>query len=49
VWVACSLSQRLVRIDPSTSSVDATLKVEGAPAALAVDGSGVVWVAVQPP
>jgi class 3 adenylate cyclase/streptogramin lyase len=49
VWVACSLSQRLVRIDPATSTVDATLKVNGAPGALAADGSGVVWVAVQPP
>jgi len=49
LWVACSLSQRVVRIDPSTSTVDATLKVDGVPGALAADDSGVVWVAVQPP
>jgi streptogramin lyase len=49
VWVACSRSQRLVRIDPSTSRVDATLRVDGLPGALTVDGSGAVWVAVQPP
>jgi streptogramin lyase len=49
VWVACSRSQRLVRIDPSTSEVNATLRVAGLPGALTVDGSGALWVAVQPP
>jgi len=49
VWVACSRSQRVVRIDPSTSKVGASVTVRGAPGALATDGAGVVWVAVQPP
>jgi streptogramin lyase len=49
VWVACSLSQRVVRIDPSTSRVGASLAVDGVPGAVATDGAGVVWVAVQPP
>jgi streptogramin lyase len=49
IWVACSRSQRMVRIDPSTSTVEETLRVDGVPGALAVDGSGAVWVAVQPP
>jgi len=49
VWVACSRSHRVVRIDPSTSKVGTSLRVDGAPGAVATDGAGVVWVAVQPP
>jgi streptogramin lyase len=48
VWVACSLSHEVVKIDPGTSVVVATLAVDGAPDAVSTDGDGSVWIAVRP-
>ena len=48
VWVACSTSRTLLRIDPRRQASGASLTLEGAPAALTADTTGAVWVAVGP-
>ena len=48
VWVACSLSQEVIRIDPGSYAVTARVPVDGAPDALVTDERGDVWVAVRP-
>jgi class 3 adenylate cyclase/sugar lactone lactonase YvrE len=48
VWVACSLSHEVMKIDPETSTVAATLAVDGAPDAVATDEADSVWIAVRP-
>jgi streptogramin lyase len=48
VWVACSSSRTLLRIDTGTRTAAGSLALEGAPAALTTDGDGSVWVAVRP-
>ena len=47
VWVSCSASHAVVRLDPATGEVVATLPVAGPPGPLAVDEQGNVWVGVQ--
>jgi len=49
VWVACRASGSVLRIDPQTRTVSALLATGGAPADLAADDDGRVWVAVGPP
>ena len=46
VWVACRASGTLVRIDPGSRTVTATLSVDGAPVAVTADDGGIVWLAV---
>lgn len=48
VWVACSTSRTMLRIDPTTREVAGSIALDGAPAALTVDADGAVWVAVRP-
>jgi streptogramin lyase len=48
VWVACSTSRTMLRIDPATRDVAGSVALDGAPSALTVDGDGAVWVAVRP-
>jgi DNA-binding beta-propeller fold protein YncE len=48
VWVACSTSRTVLRIDPATREVGESIPLDGAPSALAVDADGAVWVAVRP-
>ena len=48
VWVACSTSRTMLRIDPATRHVAGSIAMDGAPAALTVDADGAVWVAVRP-
>jgi len=48
VWVACSTSRTVLRIDPATREVAEPIALDGAPSALAVDADGAVWVAVRP-
>jgi YVTN family beta-propeller protein len=47
VWVGCAQSGRVVLIDTDTSSVTATLAVDGDPIALTAADDGSVWVAVS--
>ena len=46
VWVANSGDGTVSRIDPSTNSVVATIRVGNSPLGIAV-GAGYVWVTVQ--
>lgn len=48
VWVACALSQRVMRFDPDGARAPVSLPVAGAPQALTVAQDGSVWVAVRP-
>jgi class 3 adenylate cyclase/streptogramin lyase len=48
VWVACSTSRTMLRIDPGTRAAVGSLEMEGAPTALTTDADGSVWVAVRP-
>ncbi len=48
VWVACTASRTLIRIDPGERTVADSLALEGAPAALTTDEDGSVWLAVGP-
>lgn len=48
VWVACSASRTMLRIDPGTHTVAESLALDGAPAALTTDADGSIWVAVRP-
>lgn len=48
VWVACSTSRTMLRIDPGTHAAAESLAMEGAPTALTTDADGSVWVAVRP-
>jgi class 3 adenylate cyclase len=49
VWVALAGSRELVRIDRGTNEVAVRHAVSGVPDAVAVDGSGAVWVTVREP
>ena len=46
VWVACRASGTIVRIDPVSRTVAATLGVDGAPVAVTADDDGIVWLTV---
>jgi class 3 adenylate cyclase/streptogramin lyase len=46
VWVACSTSKTVVRIDPGTNEVVETLAVSGSPTSIAAESGGNVWVAI---
>jgi class 3 adenylate cyclase/streptogramin lyase len=46
IWIACTVSQTVVALDPSDGSVMATLPVGGLPVALSRTSDGTVWVAV---
>jgi streptogramin lyase len=46
IWVSCSLSETVLRLRPD-GSVSGAIAVVGRPGAIAVDGGGSVWVAVQ--
>jgi class 3 adenylate cyclase/streptogramin lyase len=46
VWVACSSSQSVIRID-ADGTIGASLPVEGVPVAVTTAQDGSVWVAVQ--
>jgi streptogramin lyase len=48
VWVACSLSQQVIRLDPQRGTITETLPVGAAPIAMTTAQDGSVWVAVQP-
>jgi streptogramin lyase len=48
VWVACSTSRTMLRIDPGTHAAAGSLAMQGAPTALTTDAGGSVWVAVRP-
>ena len=48
VWVACSLSQRVVRVDPTGAQQALSLAVQGVPASVTTAQDGSVWVAVEP-
>ncbi len=47
VWVSCSVSKAVVRLDPSDGSVVAVLPVGATPGPMTVDDRGAVWVALQ--
>ena len=47
VWVACSMSQEVIRIDPVVCGYRESAR-DGAPDALVTDERGDVWVAVRP-
>ena len=46
IWIACTVSQTVVALDPNDGSVMATLPVGGLPVALSRTSDGTVWVAV---
>jgi class 3 adenylate cyclase/DNA-binding beta-propeller fold protein YncE len=48
IWVTCSASRTLLRIDPDTRTAADPIVLDGAPAALTTDADGAVWVAVRP-
>jgi YVTN family beta-propeller protein len=47
VWIASWPDDTLVRVDPATGHVLASLPIGGSPQDIAI-GDGLVWVAVQP-
>ena len=47
-WVACSSSERVIRLSQDGKGAVASLRVDGAPASIAAARDGSVWVAVQP-
>ena len=47
VWVSCSTSSNVVRLDPHDGSFVSALAVAGEPGPMTVDETGAVWVAVR--
>jgi streptogramin lyase len=47
VWVSCSGSRAVVRLDPSNGAILATLPTGGTPGPMTIDAKGAVWVAVR--
>jgi class 3 adenylate cyclase/streptogramin lyase len=47
IWVSCSLSSNVVRLDPTGGSIVSSLSVAGDPGPMATDGTGAVWVAIR--
>ncbi len=47
IWVSCSISSNVIRLDPRDGSFVSTLAVTGDPGPMTVDGTGAVWVAVR--
>jgi class 3 adenylate cyclase/streptogramin lyase len=47
IWVSCSASSNLVRLDPTDGSIAGSMMVVGDPGPMAADGSGAIWVAVR--
>jgi sugar lactone lactonase YvrE len=47
IWVSCSGSANVVRLDPTDGSIVASLPVQGNPGPMAVDSDGGVWVAIR--
>jgi streptogramin lyase len=47
IWVSCSLSSNVVRLNPADGSIIGSIALRGDPGPLATDGSGAVWVGVR--
>jgi class 3 adenylate cyclase/streptogramin lyase len=47
VWVSCSVSKVVARLDPSDGSIVAVLPVAAVPGPMTVDDQGAVWVTLQ--
>jgi class 3 adenylate cyclase/streptogramin lyase len=47
IWVSCSVSSNVVRLDPTNGSIVGSLAVAGDPGPLATDGTGAVWIAIR--
>ena len=47
VWVSCTYSRRVVRLNANDGSFVTGIPVGGTPGAMAVDSDGAVWVAIE--
>lgn len=47
IWVSCSNSSNVVRLDPADGSVVSALAVTGDPGPMTLDETGAVWVAIR--
>jgi class 3 adenylate cyclase/streptogramin lyase len=47
IWVSCSTSSNVVRLNPTDGSIIGSLQVAGDPGPMASDGTGAVWVGIR--
>lgn len=47
IWVSCSVSSNVVRLNPADGSVVRSLAVGGDPGPMAIDANGAVWVGIR--
>ena len=49
VWVADVLGRDVIRVEPASGAVGATIAVGGQPSAIAIAPEGSIWVTIQGP